>query len=69
MIKKYLPRILPHITISLVLVMVTLVILYQFNQWIVNGNFFWIMEIILCILSFATSVCMIAFNRKGKKSR
>jgi hypothetical protein len=67
MIKKYLPHILPHITIILVLIMVTLIILYQFNQWIANDSFIWIIAGALCALSFVTSVIQIVNNNRRRK--
>lgn len=68
MIKRTIMQLLPHISIALGLVTLTLLILYQFNPSIIVSDFAQVVFYIFCILSLTTSVVLI-FYQRGKKSK
>ena len=61
-------RLIPHLCIILSLLMLTFVILDNFNPGMdfVGNSFFKLLLVVLCLVSFAAAGLLIAYDRKSK---
>lgn len=58
-------KIIPHVCIVLSIIMLTLLILIKFNQWIMDTDFYNILLYVFFGIVFITSGILIAHNRRS----